>query len=1242
MATTPTLPEVDIISDAGVGKGGHEPFPIVAVGASAGGLAPTRELLRELGSNPGVAVIIIHHLDPHHESSLGDILSRATPLPLEAVVDGMRVEPDHVYVLPPNAGLLISRGRLRLVPRVEQAGLHLPINRFFESLALDQEALAVGVVLSGSGFDGTDGVKAIKREGGVTLAQDGTAEYKGMPESAIATGCVDFVKPPAGLAGELRRLGVHVPALRVKWEPAVEARDYLQILAAMRRASGVDFTGYKHTTLRRRLERRLFFHGLTDLPSYLDVLKRDRAEVDALCGEVLIHVTGFFRDPEAFEALRAQVFPKLCEGRPRDAAIRIWVPGCSTGEEVYSIAIGLLEFFGGAQLELPIKIFGTDLSASIIEKARAGRYPESIEVEVSPARLQRFFSKDESGYQIRRDVRDLCVFAKHDVARDPPFSTMDLISCRNLMIYLGPELQERVIALLHYALSEPGFLMLGSAESVRAFAGFTGVDSKNKLFARSSAAPRLAFDFTKPRLAFELDSPGGSGALDSVFGLRPPSQADVFREADRRVLAEFAPPGVVVTDDLAIVQFRGHTAAFLEHASGAASLELLRTAREELRLPLRRALEQARASRTPARQAVSLFEAEKPRTVTIEVLPFSVGSALLFLVLFADEAPKQPGAEPPVDGSEPDAGRVANAALQQELKSTRQYLGSVIEQLEATNEELKAANEEIVSSNEELRSGNEELESAKQELQATNEELRILNDEMRDRSVEATRLSDDLTNVLSSVEIPIVILGRDSRVRRFTPAAGKVFGLVPADLGQALSESRQIGALGSLLMPMISEVLEQLCPLESTIRDQNGRWHQLWVRPYKTLDGRIDGTVIATRDIDAEKRSSEGLLAARKYAEDVVEAVRDGLVVLDGELRVISANQAFLREFRLDLKEILGRRLLELGRPELSTPALSRALQELTQGGDVSDFRVERPAAEGGCLFLLNAHHIAGTELYLLALQDEAELPSARAARQRAELADILFGAAEGILMADAAGRILFANPAMGEIFGYDTGELIGLPIDVLVAEGLRELHAQHRADYLAAPSARAMRPGPDLVGRRKKAPRFEPTAGSFRRRRGTSWFWDSASSISMMRHFGRPTHTCGARCAVPKPRPIPFWSLMTTRPIACSRKPRSKTKATTSSWRRAASKASPHSRAAARAVCCWTCACRTSMASPCASGSEVCRKVPTLQFSFSPPNAMSIPSIARSAPAVTTFCRSPSGPPSSWSGFRVRSNCGG
>lgn len=1062
-----TLLEAKKSNDDGAVSGS---FPIVGVGASAGGLAPTGELLRHLGSEPGVAVVIVHHLDPLHDSGLVDILARLTPLPVTVATDGLRVEPNHVYVVPPNAGLLIYSGQLNLVPRVEQGELHLPINRFFESLARDQDRRAVGVVLSGTGFDGTEGIKAIKQEGGITLAQDSSAQYPSMPESAVATGCVDFVLPPAGLARELGRIAAHPPLLQARPESGGKEREYQQILIAMHNASGVDFSSYKHSTIRRRLERRLFCRGLADLSDYLELLEREPEEIEALCEEALIHVTGFFREPGAFEALLTHVFPKLREARPRDAPIRAWVPGCSTGEEVYSIAICLLEYFGEEQRGFPIKIFGTDLSLSMIERARAGRYPYSIEAEVSPARLARFFTKDEGGYLIRRDVRDLCIFAKHDVSRDAPFSSIDLISCRNLMIYLGADLQERVLALLHYALNEPGYLLLGSAEGVRSFAGFAPVDGKNKLFARSSAVQRLAFDFTKHRRPFELRSQEEPGASAAGFATRTGGQVEVFREADRLVLAEYAPPGVIVTDDMAVIQFRGRTAPFLEHASGAASLDLLRVAREELRVPLRRTIDKARASKSPVREAsIPIFSGDAPRTVTVEVTPFLVRSARHFLVLFT-EVETKPAAPRFVESTPTvDAELGANAVLQLELTSTRQYLESVIEQLEATNEELKAANEEIVSSNEELRSGNEELESAKEELQSTNEELRTLNDEVRSRSIEATKLGDDLSNVLSSAEIPVVIVGRDFCVRRFTPAAGKVFGLVPADIDRPLSDAKHVGDFSALLTPIVKQVLDELSPRELTLQDPRGNWHQLWVRPYRARDGRIDGTVIAARDIDAEKRSAEELAVARTHAEAVVEAVPRGLVVLDAGLIAVSANNAFLEVFHLERKEVLGRRLGEFGPPELKSLALVQRLQELKAGEPLENVRIEQPNNGGGVRsFVLSGRRIDDTEFRLLLLQDVTELQLARSALERAGLADIMLGAAEGILMADAESNILYANPAAHSIFGYGDAELVGVAIDELVPEALRAAHAQHRAAFWAAPSPRPMRPGPGLYGRRR------------------------------------------------------------------------------------------------------------------------------------------------------------------------------
>jgi len=1042
-------------------------FPIVAVGASAGGLAPTVEVLRDLGPQPGVAIVVIHHLDPTHASGLVDILSRATALPVAAALDGVRVERDHVYVVPPNAGLLIGQGVLKVVPRLEEGGLHLPIDRFCESLALDRDGLAVGVVLSGSGFDGTEGIKAIKREGGIALAQDATAAFGSMPESAIATGCVDFILPPAGLARELARIGAHAPSFIAPLPRGVDEPEYPRILAAMRKVSGVDFASYKHSTIQRRIQRRLFLRGLTDLGAYAELLARDPAEIAKLCEEVLIHVTGFFREPEAFEALRTNVFPKLCADRARDAPIRVWVPGCSTGEEVYSIAISLLEFLGEAHKDLPVQIFGTDLSLPIIEKARAGWYPDGIERDLSSERLQRFFTKDGGGYRIRRDVRDLCVFARHDVTRDPPFSAMDLVSCRNLMIYLGPELQDRVVALLHYALKESGFLALGSSETVRAFPGFAAVDGKNKIYARTSAASRPRLDFATLPSLWDDSRPGS---------VTPPSldrrPSDVHREADRLVLAEFAPPGVVVTDDLAIVQFRGQTGPFLEPVPGVASLDLMRMAREELRVPLRRAIDQARATQAPAREpGITLVGGEKRRAVTLEVIPFAVHSAeqRFFLVLFEDSVPGGVATETSKITPIADGDQVAESVLRKELVSTRQYLESVIEQGEATNEELKAANEEIVSSNEELRSTNEELQSAKEELQATNEELRTLNDQLSERNVEATRLSDDLTNVLTSIEIPIVIVGRDLRLRRFTPAAEKLFGLLDTDLGRPLGDGRAFVAVAPAAVGLIHKVLEHLGSEHCTIQDPGGRWYHLLVRPYVTLEGRIDGAVIAARDIDAETRAAEGLTAARKYAEDIVETIREGLVVLDRDLRARSTNMAFQRTFRLPPSEIEGRRLDELGRPELADPALRSLLEGLRGGATAEGFRLEHRDEVGGLrVLMLNARHIQGTDLFLIALEDATEVERARIQRAELGFRDAMNSAAEGILMVDPAGRILFANPAATRLFGYEPEELIGLSVNSLLPDRFQDSHAGHRADSLAQPSPRPMGADRDPLGRRK------------------------------------------------------------------------------------------------------------------------------------------------------------------------------
>ncbi len=1035
-------------------------FPIVGVGASAGGVAATTELVQNLGEAPGVAIVVVHHLDPSHDSGLVELLARVTSIPVTAVVDGERAEKDHIYVLPPGVDVTIARGILHLAPRSDRAGLHLPIDQFFESLAADQEASAVGVVLSGTGFDGTNGLRAINAAGGVTFAQDATAQHAGMPTSAVATGCVSAVLDPAGIARELARLGQHPPTILAPSSAAQAERELWAIASLMRKASGIEFTNYKQATLQRRIERRIFLAHLPGLSEYAELLQRSPDELRALCDDVLIHVTGFFRDPGVYQALAQAVFPRLLERRERDAPIRVWVPGCSSGEEVYSLAIILHEFLAAAGSEVPIKIFGTDVSLAVVDRARAARYPTSIERDVSPGRLQRFFTKAPGGYQVARTLRDCCVFARHDITRDPPFSRLDLISCRNLMIYLGTTLQERVMPLFHYALGEPGFLVLGSSETVRNFVGFAPLDARHRIYARTSAAPRAAFDFSDRRFLEETPPPT----------FTPPASSgaqDLHREADRLVLAHFAPPGVVVTDDLAIVHFRGQTGAFLEPTPGAASLDLMRLAREELRLALRQTIDAARARSGPASATAVL--AASHRSVDIEVIPFaSAGSQQRFFVVLFKELPELAARGPaPASGAAPEP-------LAEELASTRRYLESVIEQLEASKEELKAANEEIVSSNEELRSTNEELQTAKEELQATNEELRTVNDEMNDRNIEKSRLNDDLSNVLNSVEIPIVLLGRDMRVRRFTPAAMPVFHFVASDVGRPFTDIKPLVREPDLAS-VAAQVLERLTPSTVTGQDDQGRWYQTTVRPYVTADNRIDGVILCAVDIDPVKKTSERLSEARTYAESIVDTVHECLLVLGPDLRVRSANRAFFHAFALTPDETLGSPLGELGRGVLDLPQLKELLARLATRGQVEDVLVEHNFACGARAFMVSARHIEPGPLVLLALADVSARHQAEAALLRSErqFRDVLTTAAQAVLMVDAGGQIVFANDAAERTFGFARGELLGVAIDALVPLSSRSAHTMLRAGYLRDASTRLMGPGRNLKGRKKCGEEF-------------------------------------------------------------------------------------------------------------------------------------------------------------------------
>jgi two-component system CheB/CheR fusion protein len=840
-------------------------FPVVGIGASAGGLQAFTQLISCLPINTGMAFVIIQHMPAQHESSLSAILSRSTQMPVHQVYDGTPVGQDQVYVIPPNSAMTIVEGMLRLSPRPRTSQAFMSVDTFLISLAQERGNKAIGVILSGGDSDGAKGIEAIKAAGGVTFAQcEDTAQVDSMPNTAVATGVVDFILPPQQIAQKLAELSDHpyIADQPTSKEEADEPLDTNQdaiaiIFSLLRAATGVDFTHYKQTTLNRRIQRRMFLYKVEQLEDYARYLQNNSTEVMALYQDALIHVTSFFRDPESFDALKSKVFPIIAKDKSPGTPIRIWVAGCSTGEEAYSIAICLLEFFAEQVPRLPIQIYATDISDTAIEHARSGIYTPSQVANVSPERLHRFFIQVEGVYQITKSVRELCVFARQNLIGDPPFSRLDLISCRNVLIYLGTPLQKKLLPIFHYGLKPAGFLMLGTSETVGDFLDlFSLIDKKNKIYAKKLVSTNISIDLTTNFYAPAIINPPPLMLEETSDDL------EIQKEADRIVLNQYAPAGIVIDTNLEILQFRGHTSPYLEPAPGKASLNLLKMAKEGLRLELRTAIHQAKQQKLPfKRDGLQMKEGDHMRHLTINVIPFQTKAPVkeYFLILFED-VPFIPAV--PIETNDGNVNsRVKTrdaqeiARLRQELETTKQHLQSIIEEQQATNQDLRAANEEILSSNEELQSTNEELETAKEEIQAANEELNTINDELRRRNLEVTQVSNDLQNLLSSINIPILMLGGDLRIRQFTPAVEGIFNLISTDVGRPLSDINH-----NLNMPnleqQILEVIRTLNLKTQEIQDREGHWYELRIRPYRTIDNKIDGAVVVLVDIDQLKHSS--------------------------------------------------------------------------------------------------------------------------------------------------------------------------------------------------------------------------------------------------------------------------------------------------------------------------------------------------------------------------------------------------
>jgi two-component system, chemotaxis family, CheB/CheR fusion protein len=877
-------------SAAELPRSADAPTAVVGIGASAGGIEAFTALLKAMPADTGLALVFVQHLAPTHTSMLAEILQRSTRMRVLEVHDEPTVQRNCVYVIPPARVMTIKDGRLALTARGKAP--HHPVDDFFDSLAATQAHRAIGVVLSGTASDGTAGLAAIKAAGGITIAQDSSALYDGMPRSAVTSGYVDFVLPPAAIARELARIARHpyvVESFEAAATRAAELEQVDQILTALRQGTGVDFSQYKSNTLHRRIRRRMALLRLAGAAEYARFLKGNPGEVEALYQDILISVTTFFRNPEAFETLKTKIFPRLLKDRSRQDPLRVWVLGCATGEEAYSLAIALTEYVSESGSVVPLMVYATDLNNVGIEKARSGLYPKSIANDISPERLRRFFVDVDGGYRVAKAIRDVCIFARHNVLGDPPFSRMDLISCRNVMIYMEAGLQKKLLPLLHYALKPNGFLFLGPSETIGASGDlFELEDGKAKIYSKKAIAPRFEHGFPLgPYTPSSLEA-----RSESAREAAREHAADVQRDADRILLARYLPPGVLINENHDVLQFRGDTGRYLTPAPGRASLNLLKMAREGLLVSLRALLQRARREDTVVREEGVRIKTNGGYTdIALAVIPLGRPntSERGYWVLFETPTPTAAREHLPRPGRTAAAKAAAGKAiaakreiddkdrqinrLLQELSATRDYLQSVIEQQEAANEELQSANEEVQSANEELQSINEELETSREEIQSSNEELTTVNEELQNRNEELNRVNNDLNNLFGSLQMAIVMVWQDLRIRRFTPMAEKLFNLIVTDIGRPIGDIK-LNLTISDLPAILAEVIDQATARDLDVQDQTGRWYQLRIRPYRTLDNRIDGAVILLFDIDSLKQSQRTLERQTKDLEETHETLR--------------------------------------------------------------------------------------------------------------------------------------------------------------------------------------------------------------------------------------------------------------------------------------------------------------------------------------------------------------------------------
>lgn len=892
-----------------------EKLRIVGIGASAGGLEALELFLRNVPNNSGMAYIVVQHLDPTQKGMLPELLQRISTIPVFQVADRMRVKPDTVYVIPPNKTMSIFKGVLHLFDPVEARGLRLPVDFFLRSLADDQKDYAVGIILSGMGSDGSIGVRAIKENNGIVLAQEPeTARFDSMPRNAIDSGLIDIIAPPDKLPGELISFLNHVPLNKSVINPEIKDKSALEkIIILLRTHTGNDFSLYKKNTVYRRIERRMGIHKIDEIYSYVHFLQENPKEVHILFKELMIGVTNFFRDPLVWEKLKEKVIPDLIEKAGPNKQLRAWIPGCSTGEEAYTLAIVFKEVLEAKfpNKGMTLQIFASDLDDDAIHIARKGMFTENIATDVSSRRLSRFFTKAEDGYIINTEIREMIVFAQHNIIMHPPFTNIDILSCRNLMIYLDPELQRKLLGLFYYSLNHEGILVLGTSESLGEQGNlFSSLDSSLKIFRRSpenldQQLFNFPSSFARPK----------SGNIDNTVPGKPIMNIQTLTE--QLVLQKFSPAGVLVNENGDILYIIGRTGKYLEPAVGKANLNIFAMLRPGFQNDFSYAF----------RKAVS-----KKETVEVNHVKIGTNGSTLFvnvsiqyiqkpdplygkLIIIFTDAPQQHDFTPHHKSQGNAPASIRESELEQELQNSREEMQNMLEEMQTSQEELKSTNEELQSTNEELQSTNEELTTSKEEMQSLNEELQTVNAELMAKVEDYSRVNNDMKNLLNSTDIATLFLDKELNIRRFTDQATKIFKLIKSDIGRPFTDQ-----VSQLLYPELAEdareVLRTLVLTIKQIPTRDGRWFSIRIMPYRTFDDRIDGLVITFIDISDLKLVEEQLKYLNKENRLLIEFSSKVIVKVSPDWKVLVFNVAAEKLFGKKPEDVKGKSFMKLFVPE--------------------------------------------------------------------------------------------------------------------------------------------------------------------------------------------------------------------------------------------------------------------------------------------------------------------------------------